>query len=377
MQSKPEKKVTWAELFFDLVFVFAVTQVSHLLHDDHSWAGVAGALIVLVPVYWAWVGTSIHANTHDVDNPLDRIGIFTVGAGSLAMALALPGAWGDRGWLFGAAYLGVRLVLAALVFRGVRGIPVNSFSTGLLITGPLLLVGGLLDGPVRVVLWTLAAAVDLLVPWLVRRRLAAVSFAAGHLPERFGLFVIVALGESVVAVGMIAAEEPVTAGRLLAVGGAYAVACGLWWVYFVFAAGAMHHALSSARAQTEIVRSVLAYGHLLFIAGIIAVAVGLAEAAAHPGEHLHLDAAAVLFGGAALYLGAFGYTKWRMFRQLATARLGAAAACLALLPLAPLLPAVVAVWLLAVVTIGVNAAEAALKRRESRTSGQPQQTQPA
>src|SRR5687767_4448351 len=89
-----EKRVTWAELFFDLVFVFAVTQISHLLHDHHDWAGVGRAVVVFVPLWWAWVGTSIHANTHDVDNPIDRIGIFAVGLCSLFMALALTDPYG-------------------------------------------------------------------------------------------------------------------------------------------------------------------------------------------------------------------------------------------------------------------------------------------
>jgi Predicted membrane protein len=108
-----EKRVTWAELFFDLVFVFAITQVSELLHHDHSWAGVGRALIVFVPVWWAWVGTTIHANRHDVDTVHDTLGIFVVGLGSLGMALALPGAYGDRGVLFGAAYLSAYAAVAA------------------------------------------------------------------------------------------------------------------------------------------------------------------------------------------------------------------------------------------------------------------------
>src|SRR5262249_3167257 len=135
-----EKRVTWAELFFDLVFVFAITQVSELLHHDHSWAGVGRALIVFVPIWWAWVGTTIHANRHDVDTVHDTLGIFVVGLGSLGMALALPGAYGDRGALFGAAYLFLRLVLGVLVFRDWRGLRVNSFSVGMLGTGPLLLI---------------------------------------------------------------------------------------------------------------------------------------------------------------------------------------------------------------------------------------------
>src|SRR5436190_112602 len=129
-----EKRVTWAELFFDLVFVFAVTQVTALLHrDGSSWAGAGRALIVFVPVWWAWVGTTVHANRHDVESARDTLGIFALGFGSLGMALAIPGAYGHRGVLYGAGYLALRLVLGVLVFRDWQGIRVNSFSVGALV----------------------------------------------------------------------------------------------------------------------------------------------------------------------------------------------------------------------------------------------------
>ena len=95
-EAVPAKRVSWAELFFDLVFVFAITQMSALLHADHSLAGVGRALVVFVPVYWMWVGMSVHANTRDVENPLDRIGIFAVALGSLVLALTVPQALGGR-----------------------------------------------------------------------------------------------------------------------------------------------------------------------------------------------------------------------------------------------------------------------------------------
>jgi low temperature requirement protein LtrA len=209
-----EKRVTWSELFFDLIFVFAVTQVSALLRHDASWVGIGRALIVFVPVWWAWVGTTIHANRHDVDTWHDTLGIFVVGLGSLGMALALPGAYADRGLLFGGSYLFLRLVLAVLVFREWRGLVVNSFSVGALVTGPLLLIGGLAHGTGRIVLWALAATTDLLTPPLLRSRLAVVRFDTGHLPERFGLFLIIALGESLVQIGVAASAGHLTAARL-------------------------------------------------------------------------------------------------------------------------------------------------------------------
>jgi len=369
VQRESEKRVTWAELFFDLVFVFAVTQVSALLHHDPTWPGVGRALIVFVPVWWAWVGTTVHANRHNVDNPGDTIGIFTLGLGSLCMALAVPLAYADRGLLFGAAYLFLRLVLGVLVFREWRGIAVNSFSVGALVTGPLLLAGGFVHGTARLVLWGLAAVTDLVTPRLLRSRLAVVRFDTGHLPERFGLFLIIALGESVVQIGLAASGGTLTGTRLVATIAAYALACSLWWVYFVFAASAVRHALAEASIHADVVRPVFSYGHLLFISAIIAVAVGLAEVVAAPGTHLHGGPAGLLIGGCALYLATFGYTRWRMFRAVSWTRLGAAAVCLAVLPVATRVPALAVVLALVVVTVALNVLEALIVRSRSTLPG--------
>jgi low temperature requirement protein LtrA len=365
--SQPEKRVTWAELFFDLVFVFAVTQVSALLHGDHSWAGVGRALVVFVPVYWAWVGMSIHANTHDVDRPLDRIGIFTVGLGSLFMGLALPGAYGDRGVFFGATYWILRTVLAALVLRSARitgRVAATPFGVSVLITGPLLLVGGLLPGPARVAVWAGAALIDLATPAVFRSRLTHLRFDPGHLPERFGLFVLIALGESIVAIGgPAAATAHLDAQVVLAVAAAFVLACGLWWVYFHFASDAVRHAMATAEIQADILRRVLSYGHLAFISAIIAVAVGLAEVVVHPDHHLDGGVAGLLFGGCALYLATFGYTRWQMFRLWSKTRLVGAAVVLALLPAALVVPALVALGLLAAAVVLLNVWEFTLVRR--------------
>src|SRR2546423_10458850 len=176
-----EKRVTWAELFFDLVFVFAVTEISTALRTDHSWAGVGQAAVLFVPLWWAWVGTSVHANTHDVDNPVDRLGIFAVGLCSLFMALGVGHAYGGYGLLYGAAYLALRIVLAALYFRGMP-FGISPFSIGLLVTGPLVLAGGLVHGGWRIGLWALAGPLDLAGPAPLRRRAPARRDAGGGRP---------------------------------------------------------------------------------------------------------------------------------------------------------------------------------------------------
>jgi low temperature requirement protein LtrA len=363
---QPEKRVTWGELFFDLVFVFAVTQLSALLHGDHTWAGVGRALIVFVPVYWAWVGTTVHANTHDVDRPLERVGIFTVGLCSLFMSLGIPGAYGDRAVLFAVAYLALRLVLLVLVTPG-RGLFLNPFTVAAFGTGPARVVGALLGGSAQLWLWSLAALADLSTPLVARARVRLLNYEPNHLPERFGLFVIIALGESIVAIGTPAAASPhLGAAEVIAVAVAFVIACGLWWVYYQFAASAIRHGVETATVRADIVRQVLSYGHLPLVGGVIAVAVGLAEAVAHPGHQLGNGYAGLLYGGAAIYLGTFGYTRWRMFGKVSTHRLTAGVVSLALSPLAAHLPGLAALALLAALLVGLNGFE---YWRVTRTGG--------
>ena len=358
-----EKKVTWTELFFDLVLVFAITQITALLHEDHGWAALGQALILFVPIYWAWVGTSVHCNLHDTDNAIDRAGILALALCALFMAVAVPQAYEQRGALFGGAYFALRAILAGLYFRG-RPITLVTPLVAACVTGPLMLAGGLVPTPARTVLWGLAAVVDLATPRVLRRRLMAVAFDAGHLVERFGLFVIIALGESVVDIGASAARaEPLTVAGLLAVAASFVLAAGLWWVYFVYATSAIRHALSTAQIQTDIVRPVLSWGHLSFVAAIIAVAVGLTEVVAHPTTALGPGPAALLFGGTGLYLATFGYTRWRMFHTWAKTRLTTAAVVLALLPLAHLGPALLALAVLAAVVVALNVVEHAMVAR--------------
>ncbi|WP_329385987.1 low temperature requirement protein A [Streptomyces sp. NBC_01351] len=366
-----EKKVAWSELFFDLVLVFAVTQVSALLHHDHGWAGTGRAVIAFVPIYWVWVGNTVYSNTHDADRPLNRLGLFGAGLCGLMMALALPEAFGDRGLLFAGAYFCARLLLAALAHGGGRRPKLTPVTLSVLVSGPLLLAGGFLDGNARIALWALAAAVDLAAPRLTRRNMMRLAFDSGHLAERFGLFVMIALGESIVAVGApVASAASLGAGTLAAVALAFVLVCSLWWVYFHLAAGAVRHGLETAAVRADVARQVLSYGHLSLIASIIAVAVGMAEAVAHPGERLPLGVTALLYGGCALYLATFGYTRWHLFRSWSLTRLVTAAATLALLPLAALLPSLGALLLLTAVVTALNLTELTLLRtRGERLEG--------
>jgi low temperature requirement protein LtrA len=228
------------------------------------------------------------------------------------------------------------------------------------LTGPLLVIGAMTHGDVRVAIWAVAALLDLSTPTLLRSRLQSMRLNPDHLAERFGLFVLIALGESVVAIG--GSLDDLTVAEGFAVAIAFVVVSALWWVYFHFAADAMRHAMATARVQLDITRLVLSYGHLAFIGAVILVAVGLRESIAAPTHHLHWSAAGLLLGGCALYLASFGFTRWAMFRLVSTTRLVAAAVVLLLFALAPFVPALATLSALAAVLIVLNADELARVR---------------
>jgi low temperature requirement protein LtrA len=348
-QEQSEKRVSPAELFFDLVFVFAVTEVSSRLTEDHRGLGLARSLVLFVPVFWVWVGTSLQANLRDVNRPALRLSLFGVALSGMFMALSIPYAFSSRGPVFALAYWAARLLLGLPLLRR-YGLVWNPYTVSILVTGPLLTIGALLPSDGRLALWAVAALLDLSTPTLFRKRLSRFRYDASHLAERFGSFVLIALGESVVAIGAAAqARGPLDVSTGFAVALAFAACCGLWWVYFQFAADAVRHALATA--------TVLSYGHLSFIAAIIAVAVGMRGAVTRPTAGLGFSTAGFLFGGTALFLATFGYTRWRMFRLMSWTRLTAAAAAIVLLPLAAVLPSVAAIAVLTAVLAALNAVE--------------------
>lgn len=336
--------------------MWAVTRTSELLQEDISWEQVFRALVVFVPVYWLWVGTTMYANLTDVDNPRGRLSFFVVAFAGLGMALALPGSFAEEStapWFAGAYWLG-RLVLFAAVADHPHRREFITFPVGAFITGPLLMIGALVDAEWRLWIWGLAAFIELVTPIIRRTLVAATPFATSHLADRYSTFVIIAIGETIVASGAAAGHHGIDWTEVVALALGFAVCCSMWWTYFDLASRAIEYALERAEIAIDAIRPVLSYGHLSFVVAIIAVAAGKGTAVQEPTEHLPLGIAALVCGGTALSLITFGFTRWQLARTLAIPRMTGAAACALLILLASALPAMGLLALLALVMLLVN-----------------------
>ncbi|MBO0855312.1 MAG: low temperature requirement protein A [Nocardia sp.] len=355
VRAEQERRVSWAELFFDLVFVVAVTRTSTLIATDSGPAGLLRALIVFVPVYWMWVGTAIHTNQTGAERPAHRVRLFAIALSAVFMAIALPGAYGDRALVFALSYWAGRAVLGIPIVLATRGMR-TPYGVSVVLTGPLLVIGALLDMLAREVVWGIVALIDLSTPWVLGRILSSVHYLAGHLVERFGLFVLIALGESMVAVASVPFEHlNVPVGSAIVV--AFVLVSGIWWVYFHYANSRMETTLAAAPTQIALVRNVLSYGHLSLIASIMVIAVGLQRAIARPAETLGWASTGLLYGGTAAYCATFVFTRWRMIGRVSWTRGSAAVVVLALLPIASNLPALASLAILAVVIVALNVGE--------------------
>lgn len=244
-QTGEGKRVSWGELFFDLVFVFAVTRISLSVHDDHSAVGLIGALVVFVLVYWVWVGVATQGNEFDMDQPRRRLTLFGIALCGLVMALSVTSAYADRGLAFALSYWVARILLVVGLLDRSR-IRLMPYTVSALVTGPMLVVGALLPATPRLVVWAVAAALDLAMPTLRRNQLSSLHFDADHLTERYGLFVLIALGESVVAIGgPVASSDHLAPSTWPPSPSRSGVVVGLWWTYFHLANSAMGYAGSS------------------------------------------------------------------------------------------------------------------------------------
>jgi low temperature requirement protein LtrA len=339
MTLRTEESVKPLELFFDLVFVLAITQCTQLMADDPTWEGLVRGLLVLGVLWWSWVGYSWLTSVVDPEEGLVRFAIFGAMAALLVVALCVPEAFGDLGLLFACAYFVVRVGQVILLYAAGRGDPglqrsVRGLAVGTVVGTSILIVASFTDGALQGGLWALALALDVGEPYLFGSE--GWKLAPRHFVERHGLIVIIALGESIVAIGA-GVEGEVDAGVVAASALGVGVAAALWWLYFDIVALVAERRLAHAkpgREQNEIARDSFSYLHFPMVAGIVLVALGMKKTLGDVEEPLKIEVATALLGGTAIYLLAHVAFRWRNVHRFSTQRLVCAAVLVVLIPLA-------------------------------------------
>jgi low temperature requirement protein LtrA len=364
------ERVTPLELFFDLVFVLALTQCAALMADPATWGNLLRGLLVLGVLWWSWVGYAWLTSVVDPEEGLVRLVMFAAMAAFLVAALCVPRAFGANAVAFACAYAVVRSAHIALFLlasrddaqlrRSVVGLA-GSTAIGV----GLLVAAALASGDVRVALWGVALVLDLGGPFLFGAE--GWKLVPGHFAERHGAIVIIALGESIVAIGL-GAKAKVDGEIVAAAALGIAVAAALWWVYFDVTAIAAERRLEKAtegRERNEIARDSYSYLHFPMVAGVALLAVGLKRTLGHVDDPLELVVRVALLGGAAMYLLALVAFRLRNVRTLSVRRLLCALLLVALVPATKSTSALLTLGITAAVLVALIAYEA-LRYAEDR-----------
>jgi low temperature requirement protein LtrA len=371
-----EQRVTPLELFLDLVFVLAITQVTGYVSHDPTWSRLFEGLAILAVAWWVWSAYAWLGNTAGSDEGLARVVLMAAAAGMLIASLAVPHAFGSDALLFGIAILVVRMIhlgAYALIARS-RGdsdlvAVVSGLAQSVLPASVVLVIAGTQDGLAQALLWAAALTVD--YGGLAVRGTRGWSVQPGHFAERHGLIIIIALGESVVSLGVASSGIELTAGVITAALLGIAVVAAMWWAYFDVVALVAERRLRAAEPHARVLmaRDSYTYLHLPMVAGIVVFAVGVKLTLAHPGAELDAVPAVALCGGVGLYLLALSTFKRRNIGSFNYPRLVATAVLAGLAPLATVLPALLSLALVATVVtllIGYEVARYAAARDRIR-----------
>jgi low temperature requirement protein LtrA len=359
---REEETVTPLELFFDLVFVLALTQCTALMAADPTWEGLAKGLLVLGVLWWSWVGYAWLTSVVDPEEDAVRLVIFAAMAALLVVGLCVPHAFDDAGLIFAGAYAVVRFAQIALFMLASRDdadlrSSVIGLAAGTAIGSGLLVGAAFADGALQGGLWALALALDMGEPYFFGAD--GWKLVPHHFSERHGLIIIIALGESVVAIG-VGADAKVDLGIVVAAVVGTDVAAALWWLYFDVVALVAARRLDRAevgRAQNEMARDSYSYLHFPMVAGIVLVALGMKKTLGHVEDPLELAPATALLGGAALYLLAHVAFRYRHIQTLNTRRLGFAVLLMAFIPVAVEIPALATISVLALALMALIVVE--------------------
>ena len=357
-----EQRVTPLELFFDLVFVFGFTQVTTVLSDDPTWGGLGHGLLILAALWWAWAAYAWLTNTVDPGEGAVWGAILVAMAAMFVAALAVPYAFGRHGVVFGVAFLIVNVMYLTLYVLGARGdrdllAAILRSAPSALAGAALIIAAGFVQGGLKPMLWLAALAVGLFGPLL--GGMSGWRVQPAHFVERHGLIVIIAIGESLIAIGLGARGTGLHTGVILAAVLGLVVVTSFWLAYFDFFSMRGEQMLADRRGVQRIAlaRDVYTYLHLPMVAGIVLFAFAMKTTLAHVGDELDTISAVGLCGGPALYLLAYVALRVRVSRTVGRGRLIAAVACALVLPIALVVPALVALTLMAAVWVSLDAYE--------------------
>jgi low temperature requirement protein LtrA len=357
-----EHRVTPLELFCDLVFVFAFTQVTTVLSDDPTWSGLGHGLLILAALWWAWAAYAWLTNTVDPGEGAVWGAMLVAMAAMFVAALAVPEAFGRHGVVFGVAFLIVNvmhLTLYALTARSDRDLLAAILRTApsALTGAALIIAAGFVQGELRPLLWLAALVVGFFGPLL--SGMSGWRVEPAHFVERHGLIVIIAIGESLIAIGLGARGTGLSTGVIVAAVVGFVVATSFWLAYFDFfpIRGQQLLADRSGAQRTALARDVYTYLHLPMVTGIVLFAFAMKTTLAHVGYELDTIPALGLCGGSALYLFAYVALRLRVARTLGRGRFVAAVACASLTPVAVAVPALAALTLVAAVWVALHVYE--------------------
>jgi low temperature requirement protein LtrA len=357
-----EHRVTPLELFFDLVFVFGFTQVTTLLADDLTWGGLGRGLLVLAVLWWAWASYAWLTNTVEADEGGVGAALLVAIAAMFVAALAVPDAFDETSLIFGVAFAFVCLMHVTLFVLASRGDPDllaaimrNAVHVGM--GAALIVAAAFVPGDLRPVFWLAALAVGFVGPVLTG--VSGWRVHPAHFAERHGLILIIAIGESFIAIGVGARGTEMGAGVIVAALLGVVVATSLWLSYFDFFSIRAQWMLADRSGEQRITfaRDVYTYLHLPMVMGIVLFALAMKTTLAHVGDRLDTISAVGLCWGSALYLASFVALRLRVTRTLRGGRFAAAVACALLLPVALEVPALAALALVATVWVGLHAYE--------------------
>jgi low temperature requirement protein LtrA len=357
-----EHPVTPLELYFDLVFVFGFTQVTTVLSNNPTWSGLGHGLLILAALWWAWAAYAWLTNTVDPGVGVVWGAVLVAMGAMFVAALAVPDAFGPHGVVFGVAFLIVNVMyhtLYALAARGDRDLltAILRIAPSGLAGAALILAAGFVGGGEKAMLWLAAIVIGFFGPLLTG--LSGWRVQPAHFVERHGLIVIIAIGESLVAIGLGERRVGLTTGVIVAAVLGFIVATSFWLAYFDFFPIRGQQLLTdrSGVQRTALARDIYTYLHLPMVAGIVLFAFSMKTTLAHVGDELDTIPALGLCGGPALYLIAYVAVRVRISRTLGRGRLVAALACAALVPVAMTVPALVALTLVAAVWVALHAYE--------------------